>query len=141
MLRPQKESFAIEILGGGGGGLQLSNHNKKPRISLSQRFQLSTVKMKLFDRFRKSLMRFINLSIPSSYSSRGSQTTWSSNSAPRRKSCDISSSADPPKTSCSSSYYSSINSHHSEAVADCIEFLNKSHQGIFSGGRKSDFMV
>ncbi|CDP07404.1 unnamed protein product [Coffea canephora] len=89
--------------------------------------------MKLFDRFRKSLMRFI-LSIPSSSSSKGSQTT--SSSAPRRKSCDTR--PDPPKTSCSS-YYSS-NSHHNEAIADCIEFLNKSHQGLFSG-RNSDFMV
>ncbi|KAG6406477.1 hypothetical protein SASPL_134080 [Salvia splendens] len=30
-----------------------------------------------------------------------------------------------PKTSCSSSYYFSSNSHKNEAIADCIEFLNK----------------
>ncbi|KAK4345151.1 hypothetical protein RND71_035327 [Anisodus tanguticus] len=40
----------------------------------------------------------------------------------RRRSCDR---PDPPKTSCSSSYYSST-SHYNEAIADCIEFLNKS---------------
>ncbi|KAL3505392.1 hypothetical protein ACH5RR_035233 [Cinchona calisaya] len=117
-------------------GLQLQNHRKSKVSSISRQISLSTMKMKLFDRFRKSLMRFIFF-IPSS---KGSQTTpsassSSSSSAPRRKSCDK---PDPPKTSCSS-YYSS-NSHHSEAVADCIEFLNKSHQGFFSG-RKSDFIV
>uniref|UniRef100_A0A0A0LPF9 Uncharacterized protein n=1 Tax=Cucumis sativus TaxID=3659 RepID=A0A0A0LPF9_CUCSA len=33
---------------------------------------------------------------------------------------------EPPKTSCSSSY--SSYSHYNEAIADCIEFLNKSSQ-------------
>lgn len=90
--------------------------------------------MKLFDRMRKSLMRWI-FSIPSpSPSSKGpshsARNASSSGSAPRRKSCDHHM-PDPPKTSCSSFY--SFNSHHSEAIDDCIEFLNKSQQGMFSG--------
>nr|XP_009768937.1 PREDICTED: uncharacterized protein LOC104219882 [Nicotiana sylvestris] len=45
---------------------------------------------------------------------------------------------DPPKTSCSSYYYSST-SHYNEAIDDCIDFLNKSSQdqGGFTG-RKSN---
>ncbi|KAF8410456.1 hypothetical protein HHK36_002985 [Tetracentron sinense] len=43
---------------------------------------------------------------------------------------------DPPKTSCSSYY--SCNSHYTEAVADCIEFFNKSSQEGILDARKSD---
>ncbi|XP_057975457.1 uncharacterized protein LOC131162870 [Malania oleifera] len=76
--------------------------------------------MKLFDRFRRVLMRFIF----SSSSSLPSHHQGSSSKGTRPSSCDVGSSPDPPKTSCSS-YYSS-NSHYSEAIADCIEFFNKS---------------
>ncbi|KAM7521207.1 hypothetical protein LguiB_020169 [Lonicera macranthoides] len=91
--------------------------------------------MKLFDRFRRILMRFI-FSIPSSSSSKGShshpQTNNGSSSSSLRRSCDR---PDPPKTSCST-YYSS-NTHYNEAIADCIDFFNKSSQE----SRKSDVMV
>ncbi|XVF73900.1 hypothetical protein PTKIN_Ptkin13bG0017800 [Pterospermum kingtungense] len=82
--------------------------------------------MKLFNRFRKILMR-LSFSLPSAGSS-GS----SSSMATKQNNCDR---IDPPKTSCSS-YYSS-HSHYSEAIADCIEFFNKSSQD----GRKSDVWV
>ncbi|KAK7352251.1 hypothetical protein VNO80_17670 [Phaseolus coccineus] len=76
--------------------------------------------MNLFQRFRKIFMRLV-FSVP-------------------RRSKDskhkVSDRFEPPKTSCSS-YYSSY-SHYNEAIADCIEFFNKSAQdGIFDG-RKSD---
>ncbi|KAL2241963.1 UNVERIFIED_CONTAM: AP-2 complex subunit sigma [Sesamum indicum] len=60
--------------------------------------------------------------------------------APRRRSCD--GGAEPPKTSCSSYYYSS-NSHYNEAIADCIEFFNKSSQGghVFNTARTSDVIM
>ncbi|PON70738.1 hypothetical protein PanWU01x14_077640 [Parasponia andersonii] len=85
--------------------------------------------MKIFNRFRKLLMRLI-LSLPS----RG---TSSSSSAMQRNG-DVR--FDPPKTSCSS-YYSS-HSHYNEAIADCIEFFNKSSQeGILDGRKSSDVMA
>ncbi|KAG7024157.1 hypothetical protein SDJN02_12970, partial [Cucurbita argyrosperma subsp. argyrosperma] len=67
--------------------------------------------MKLFHRIRKILVRFV-FSLPSRVSSR-QRTTYDKL-------------YDPPKTSCSS-YYSS-HSHYDEAIADCIEFFNKSSQ-------------
>ncbi|XP_031283154.1 uncharacterized protein LOC116141821 [Pistacia vera] len=82
--------------------------------------------MKLFNRFRKILMKLIFF-FPS---------PSSSNSSSRQKACDK---YDPPKTSCSS-YYSS-HSHYSEAIADCIEFFNKSSQEGVLDGRKSDVWV
>ncbi|CAI9753386.1 unnamed protein product [Fraxinus pennsylvanica] len=115
MYRPQRESFIIQI--GGESGIQ----NSKTRV-------LNFSGMKFFDRFRKMLMKFI--------------FSTGSRAAPevvhRRRSCDHR--PDPPKTSCSSTYYSS-NSHYNEAIADCIEFFNKSSQdGIFGSG-KSDLVV
>ncbi|KAJ1421630.1 hypothetical protein SESBI_13582 [Sesbania bispinosa] len=84
---------------------------RRPKLNLSV--------MKLFHRFRKIVMRFILL-VPS----RGS----------RQRNSDR---FEPPKTSCSS-YYSSY-SHYNEAIADCIEFFNKSAQdGINLDARKSD---
>ncbi|EXC00978.1 hypothetical protein L484_016044 [Morus notabilis] len=87
--------------------------------------------MKLFNRFRKLLMRFI-FSLPSRRSSSATQGM-----TPRHRNSDR---FEPPKTSCSS-YYSS-HSHYNEAIADCIEFFNKSSQeaGIFEG-RNSDILV
>lgn len=82
--------------------------------------------MKLFSRFRKILMRLI-FSFPS---------PSSSNSSSRQKTWDK---YDPPKTSCSSHY--STHSHYSEAIADCIEFFNKSSQEGVLDGRKSDMWV
>jgi len=77
--------------------------------------------MKLFQRFRKIFMRLV-FSLPSRRSNDSKHK--------------VSDRFEPPKTSCSS-YYSSY-SHYNEAIADCIEFFNKSAQdGIFDG-RKSD---
>ncbi|KAK4768432.1 hypothetical protein SAY87_003573 [Trapa incisa] len=86
--------------------------------------------MKIFSRFRKIIMRFV-FSLPSRES-------------PQKRSSPSSSSEhkpDPPKTSCSS-YYSS-HSHYNEAIADCIEFFNKSSQeGWFlQDGRNSDVNI
>ncbi|CAN8240072.1 unnamed protein product [Cochlearia groenlandica] len=71
--------------------------------------------MKIFNKLRKILMRIIDFTLPSS-------------SSRRHKNTDLSGDGErfePPKISCSSSYYSS-HVHYSEAIADCIEFFNKS---------------
>ncbi|KAL7117486.1 hypothetical protein ACP275_03G074200 [Erythranthe tilingii] len=98
--------------------------------------------MRLLDRFRKIIMRFI---FPGGLPTRGR----GSPAAPRRSSCDRAA-VETPKTSCSSSsynYYSS-NSHYSEAIADCIEFFNKSSSSSSQdcasssfAGRKSDDVI
>ncbi|KAL4334916.1 hypothetical protein GQ457_07G021370 [Hibiscus cannabinus] len=80
--------------------------------------------MKLFHRFRKSLIRFL-------FSSSGSSAKSSTASSKQNNSVRF----DPPKISCSS-YYSS-HSHYSEAIADCIDLFNKSSQG----GPKYDVSV
>ncbi|XP_013729650.2 uncharacterized protein BNAC06G22260D [Brassica napus] len=67
--------------------------------------------MKVFHKFRKIFMRLIDLTIPSS-------------SRRKKNGCEGERS-EPPKISCSSSYYSS-HVPFSEAIADCIEFFNKS---------------
>ncbi|KAK7291239.1 hypothetical protein RIF29_06218 [Crotalaria pallida] len=86
--------------------------------------------MKLFHRFRKVLMRLM-FSVPSP-ANRSSSTDNS-----RQRNSHNHDRFEPPKTSCSS-YYSSY-SHYNEAIADCIEFFNKSSaQDGFSDGRKSD---
>ncbi|KAK8692018.1 hypothetical protein V6N13_075503 [Hibiscus sabdariffa] len=84
--------------------------------------------MKLFHRFRKFLMRLLFSSLPSGKSS---SVASKQNSNDDR--------FDPPKVSCSS-YYSS-HSHYTEAIADCIEFFNKSSQEGILEGRKSDVWV
>ncbi|KAI3464847.1 hypothetical protein Pfo_021510 [Paulownia fortunei] len=93
--------------------------------------------MKLLDRFRKIIMRFI---FPRGLPARGGSPASEGGHAavPRRRSCDRA--VETPKTSCSSYYYSS-KSHYNEAIADCIEFFNKSSEdGVFSG-RKSDVII
>ncbi|KAL1200242.1 hypothetical protein V5N11_013855 [Cardamine amara subsp. amara] len=70
--------------------------------------------MKLFHKLRKILMKIIDLTLPSS--SRRQKNPAGSRDGER---------FEPPKISCSSSYYSS-HVHYSEAIADCIEFFNKS---------------
>ncbi|KAE8701899.1 hypothetical protein F3Y22_tig00110505pilonHSYRG00543 [Hibiscus syriacus] len=87
--------------------------------------------MKLFHRFRKFLMRLLFSSLPSGGSSGKSSTASSKQNNSDR--------FDPPKVSCSS-YYSS-HSHYTEAIADCIEFFNKSSQEGILEGRKSDVWV
>ncbi|KAL2499352.1 Uncharacterized protein Adt_24902 [Abeliophyllum distichum] len=115
MHRLQRESFIVQI--GGEGGIQ----NSKTRV-------LNFSAMRFFDRFRKMLMKFIF--------SAGSRAA--PEAVHRRRSCDHR--PDPPKTSCSSTYYSS-NSHYNEAISDCIEFFNKSSQDGIFGSRKSDAVV
>lgn len=109
---------------------QRPNKNSIPSL----KFNFSA--MKLFHRFRKVLMRLVFSSVPSSSSSsrRSSSTTdHSSSSTSRQRNSDR---FEPPKTSCSS-YYSSY-SHYNEAIADCIEFFNKSAQDGILDARKSD---
>lgn len=86
--------------------------------------------MKLLERFRKIIMRFI---FPRGLPTRGGGSSEAA--APRWRSCEWV--AEPPKTSCSSYYYSK--SHYNEAISDCIEFFNKSSQD--GDGRKSDVVM
>ncbi|KAL1542918.1 hypothetical protein AAHA92_19949 [Salvia divinorum] len=85
--------------------------------------------MKLLERFRKIMMRFI---FPRGLPARGGSPEAA---APRRRSCDWA--AETPKTSCSSYYYSK--SHYNEAISDCIEFFNRSSQDC--DARKSDVIM
>ncbi|KAH7523516.1 uncharacterized protein LOC107408298 [Ziziphus jujuba] len=99
--------------------------------------KLNLSAMKLFNRFRKILMRLI-FSLPPRGSCSSSSSSATPGMTPRQRNCDRS--FDPPKTSCSS-YYSS-HSHYNEAIADCIEFFNKSSQeGGLDGRKSSDIMV
>ncbi|KAF7829578.1 uncharacterized protein G2W53_011911 [Senna tora] len=83
--------------------------------------------MKLFNRFRKILMRLVF------------NTASSRKPSSKHRNRNNSDSFDPPKTSCSS-YYSSY-SHYNEAIADCIEFFNKSAQDqAFLDAPKSDLV-
>ncbi|KAJ1397619.1 hypothetical protein SESBI_31672 [Sesbania bispinosa] len=118
--RLAEHSFVIQVR-----ALEEEEENQspqpQPRIS-SIKFNFSA--MKLFHRFRKVLMRLV-FSVPSS-------SRRSSSDSKHRNSDRF----EPPKTSCSS-YYSSY-SHYNEAIADCIEFFNKSAQDGILDGRKSD---
>ncbi|KAL5845284.1 hypothetical protein ACOSQ4_011242 [Xanthoceras sorbifolium] len=135
----QRESFVTIQIKGTTIATTTSESSQATTTSNKPNFSV----MKIFNRFRKILMRLI-FSFPSSHGS--SASTSSSNMAAnysKQKTCDRSS-YDPPKTSCSS-YYSS-QSHYSEAIADCIEFFNKSssssseQEGILDG-RNSDVLV
>ena len=92
--------------------------------------------MKVFNRFRKIFMGllFPYRTFRNHRSSRGRNP---GSSFPRRRSCDR---PEPPKNSCSSSYYSS-NSHYDEAISDCIEFFNKSSREGALDTKTSGFMV
>lgn len=127
MLRPQRESFVIQVTSSCE-----ALHHQNPQAGSTVSPKLNFSAMKLFNRFRKILMRLL-FSLPSRGSSASS--TGMANSGP--KNCDK---FEPPKTSCSS-YYSS-HSHYNEAIADCIEFFNKSssQEGILDGCN-SDVMV
>ncbi|XP_054818105.1 uncharacterized protein LOC129317763 [Prosopis cineraria] len=121
MHNPQTESFVIQVRG--------SEALPRPTsASSSSKFNWSA--MKLFHRFRKILMRLI-FSVPSASAS--SSSSSSSSTSSRHRNSDR---FEPPKTSCSS-YYSSY-SHYNEAIADCIEFFNKSAQDGFLDPRNSD---
>lgn len=122
----RSESFVIQVITrSGGGGDDQDYSPKTPRRAHPHPPNFSV--MKIFNRFRKIITRLV-FSLPSSRcSSQGGG--MSSEHKP-----------DPPKTSCSS-YYSS-HSHYNEAIADCIEFFNKSSQEGWSlDGRKSDVNI
>ncbi|KAK7310962.1 hypothetical protein RJT34_08780 [Clitoria ternatea] len=109
-----KESFVV---------IQIRGSEEEEGIQKipQSRQKLNLSAMKLFNRFRKIFMRIV-FPLPSRRSSES-----------KRKVCER---FEPPKTSCSS-YYSSY-SHYNEAIADCIEFFNKSAQDGILDGRKSD---
>ncbi|GFY95700.1 hypothetical protein Acr_11g0000060 [Actinidia rufa] len=119
MYRQQRENFVIQVRLGPEDPLQVPQTRAKFNFSA----------MKLFDRFRKIVMQ-LAFALPS----KGSITGATTGPVPRQRSCDHR--PDPPKTSCSSSYYSS-SFHYDEAIADCIEFFNKSSEE----GRRSNLMV
>lgn len=124
--RRAAESLVIQVR-----GCEAVDHHQAPHQTSVDSSEFNFSAMKLFNRFRKILMRLL-FSIPSRGSSAASGMT-----ASRQKNCDR---FEPPKTSCSS-YYSS-HSHYNEAIADCIEFFNKSsHDEILDYGRKSDVLV
>lgn len=128
----QRESFVIEITSPTCSSSEpLDHHPPTGATSVSSKLHFSA--MKLFNRFRKIVMRIL-FSFPSH---RGSSHGATSNTTSKQRNCCER--FDPPKTSCSS-YYSS-HSHYTEAIADCIEFLNKSSQEGFLDGRKSDVLV
>lgn len=109
-------------------------HPFQPHKQKSQSCQNNNFSaMKIFNRFRKVLLRFI-FPFPSK---NGVAPATSDGFMSRRQSCDR---PEPPKTSCSSSYYSP-NSHYSEAIADCIEFFNKSSQEVCVNNRNLDLVV
>ncbi|KAM7258089.1 hypothetical protein ACFE04_013830 [Oxalis oulophora] len=110
--------------------MDFTHYSTSTTLSSNSKLNFST--MKIFNRFRKLFMRFM-FSIPSSSSS--------SSSRHRNDNYNCERYDDAPKTSCSSSYYSS-HSHYDEAISDCIEFFNKSSQeDVILDGRKSDVWV
>ncbi|KAK3231786.1 hypothetical protein Dsin_003667 [Dipteronia sinensis] len=115
----ESRSVAIQIKG------TITSDSESSQASTSTKPNFSA--MKIFNRFRNILMRLIF-----SFPSRGCSSNRTNS---KQKNC-VDRSYDPPKTSCSS-YYSS-QSHYSEAIADCIEFFNKSSQEGISDGRNSD---
>lgn len=116
------ESFVIQVK---GGATQQALDHQTPQHTIQSIKYFNFSAMKLFHRFRKVIMRLM-FSLPSRHSS-------SSDHSSRHGNSDR---FEPPKTSCSS-YYSSY-SHYNEAIADCIEFFNKSAQDGILDGRKSD---
>ncbi|WOH00706.1 hypothetical protein DCAR_0520080 [Daucus carota subsp. sativus] len=131
--KSHSESFVIQV-----EDTEQRPKNRNPRAArnhdLNQRINFSS--MKVFNRFRKIFMGllFPYRTFRNHRSSRGRNP---GSSFPRRRSCDR---PEPPKNSCSSSYYSS-NSHYDEAISDCIEFFNKSSREGALDTKTSGFMV
>ncbi|XAR64191.1 hypothetical protein NMG60_11024439 [Bertholletia excelsa] len=119
----QRDSSVIQVLSSSGFEYPQAPPPPPPR-------KLNFSAVNLFDRFRKIVMRLF-FSLPP----RRRRATVAVG-VPRRSSCDR---PEPPKTSCS--YYYTSSSHYNEAIADCIEFINKSAQDGIGYGRKSDAMV
>ncbi|KAK7409917.1 hypothetical protein VNO78_00318 [Psophocarpus tetragonolobus] len=112
------DNFVVIQIRGGSGATEEASIEQIPQ---KPRPKLNLSAMKLFQRFRKIFMSLV-FSVPSRHSK-----------VSKHK---VSDRFEPPKTSCSS-YYSSY-SHYNEAIADCIEFFNKSAQDGPFDGRKSD---
>ncbi|MCL7040720.1 hypothetical protein MKW94_019653 [Papaver nudicaule] len=113
-----------------------NNNNNNNEIRQFNKNNNNFSSMKLFDRFRKIVMRFMFSSSTKNIKNRGQKHGVDHHQRPD----------DPPKTSCNGSYHYSPNSHHyTEAIADCIEFFNRSSQdgGSYNDyyGRKSDALV
>ncbi|KAL5985953.1 hypothetical protein ACLOJK_027943 [Asimina triloba] len=106
MNKYQGQSFMIQVK---------EDHQVRYQYHRHHQVKVNLSPMSLFQRFRKILMRLV-FSLPSR-----SPPSASARHRPARDRLD------PPKTSCSSYHYSP-NSHYSEAIADCIEFFNKSSQ-------------
>lgn len=73
---------------------------------------------RIIRRIRRILMRFSFY-----FASRGSSSSSAIMASKKQRNLEK---FEPPKTSCSSNY--SSYSHYNEAIADCIEFFNKSSQ-------------
>lgn len=129
-----RESFVIQVRGEESSLGRLPPNHSRASSSITAP-KLNPSSMKLFNRFRKIIMRLVFPGFPPRSSSASPVVGASRN----RNSCDK---PDPPKSSFSS-YYSS-QSHYNEAIADCIEFFNKSsssQEGFSDGRRRSDVMV
>ncbi|KAJ7957861.1 F10A5.9 [Quillaja saponaria] len=129
--RAEPESFVIQVGNISSCSTEEAIAFNQAPLQTSSSNYLNFSAMKLFHRFRKIIMRLI-FSLPSHDGSSG-------NSSSKKRNCEKS--FEPPKTSCSS-YYSS-HAHYNEAIADCIEFFNKSSQeeGILVDARYSDVTV
>ncbi|XP_010061049.1 uncharacterized protein LOC104448835 [Eucalyptus grandis] len=132
--KPQvEESFVIQVRGEESSLGRLPPNKSQASSITASKLNLSS--MKLFNRFRKIIMRLV---FPSFAPRSGSSASPAAAGSRHRNSCDK---PEPPKSSFSS-YYSS-QSHYNEAIADCIEFFNKSssQDGFPDGRRRSDVMV
>ncbi|KAK1262005.1 hypothetical protein QJS04_geneDACA001115 [Acorus gramineus] len=106
MYRFPRESFVVQV----------REDDQEQTTTAKGKVNLWSVK--LINSFRKILMCFL---FP-----RPSRETL----VPRRR---VSDRPEPAKTSCSSYQYM-FDSHYPEAIADCIEFINRSSQDTVSSG-------
>ncbi|KAL8200225.1 hypothetical protein R6Q57_011731 [Mikania cordata] len=92
--------------------------------------------MSLLDRFREAVFRLIMISALSKVSNTTTYTsTYDSQSSPMRSS----SKSSPASTHRHRSYHHHLSdSHHTEAVADCIEFIKRSANEDIKGSIASN---
>ncbi|KAL8266057.1 hypothetical protein R6Q59_003401 [Mikania micrantha] len=96
--------------------------------------------MSLLDRFREAVFRLIMISALSKASNTTTYTsTYDSQSSPMRFSSRSSSKSSPATTHRHRSYHHHLSdSHHTEAVADCIEFIKRSANEDIKGSIASN---